>query len=485
MASKDPRRPNILQIVSDDLGWWGLGCAGTAEIQTPTLDSLAETGTRLTRSYCASPVCSPARASLLTGRMPSAHGVHDWIRGEAYGVQEDEDSSYVGALATTPQMFAAAGWRCGYFGKWHLGRQPVAPRGFSHWYAHRTGDGPYHGAPVWQEGRAVQEPRYLTDAITEESLRFLADENESPDPLYLAVNYTAPHSPWLDQHPPEFLSRYDDCDFPSFPDEKAHPWFSWEPGPISQAMASPRPSRVGYFAAVTAMDDAIGRLLRHLDDHALRESTVVLFTSDNGFSCGQRGIWGKGNATWPLNLWENSTRVPTILSWPGAIPAGRVLSALTSSCDVHPTLLELAGLEAPEDPLQAGVSLAGLLRDTGREERETVMVFGEYGGTRSIQSREWKYITRRGGGPEELYDLSDDPTETTNLVREGAYRPRRAELRTALTDWFIQHSTAEYDAFARPVSGRGQLRPVEPGVEEADVYYQGAAERLTGPDDRA
>jgi choline-sulfatase len=124
MASIDPQHPNFVVIVSDDQGPWALGCAGNDELLTPAIDLLAEEGSRLERFFCASPVCSPARASLLTGRMPSAHGVHDWIRGEAYGLADEGGVSYLEGLTTTPQVLSEAGWVCGFTGKWHLGTTP-------------------------------------------------------------------------------------------------------------------------------------------------------------------------------------------------------------------------------------------------------------------------------------------------------------------------------------------------------------------------
>jgi choline-sulfatase len=477
MASNDPSRPNVLVIVSDDQGPWAMHCAGNEELITPALDRLASEGTRFDRFFCASPVCSPARASMLTGRMPSAHGVHDWIRGEAYGIVTDHDVEYLDGFLTTPEVLAAAGWRCGYAGKWHLGTGRKPAGGFEFWYAHRAGDGPYFGAPVWREGTRYAEPRYITHAITAEALAFLDAQAEPPDPFYLAVHYTAPHSPWVGQHPEEYLRLYADCDFTSCPQEQPHQWFSWEPGPISEAMVRPTPSLQGYFASITAMDADIARIVARLDESGLRESTVIVFTSDNGFSCGHRGIWGKGNATWPLNLWENSIRVPTILSQPGRIGAGAVTDVLASACDLHPTLLNLVGVPVPPDPLAAGVSLAPVLSGEAGTTREAVLICHEYGGVRGVRIADWKYVVRAGEGPRELYDLGQDPDERNNLADEPAYRSRMDELDAVLHDWFRNHTEDRRDAFRRPVSGRGQLQPVND--DDASTYYQGEGERRT------
>ncbi|HYH33105.1 MAG TPA: sulfatase-like hydrolase/transferase [Pseudonocardia sp.] len=474
MASRDADRPNLLVVLTDDQGPWAMGHRNP-DLVTPTIDRLTASGTELDRFFCASPVCSPARASLLTGRMPSAHGVHDWIRGEAYGVR-DEDS-YLAGLPTTPEVLADAGWECGHSGKWHLGSSRDPAPGFASWYAHRTGDGRYVGAPVWRDGRAEAEPRYLTEAVTDEAVAFLEGNAGSDRPFYLQVNYTAPHSPWVDQHPARYTDVYAGRTFDSCPREEPHPWFSWEPGPVSDAMADPVPSLLGYFASLTAVDAGVRRLLDLLDTAGLRESTCVVYTSDNGFSCGHHGIWGKGNATWPLNMWENSVRVPFVVSMPGRIPARRVDSGLTSACDLHPTLLDLAGVGVPEDPLAAGRSILPRLLGQEADGDEPVVVFDEYGGTRMVRTARWKYVARHGDAPEELYDLATDPDERENRVTEPRCAGRRDELAGVLHDWFARHNAAERDAFARPVSGRGQVAPSWRGRSDAGTYASAAGER--------
>lgn len=472
MASRDPDRPNLLVVLTDDQGPWALGHRNL-DLHTPAVDALVASGTELDRFFCASPVCSPARASLLTGRMPSAHGVHDWVRGEAYGVP-DEDP-YLAGLRTTPEVLASAGWECGHAGKWHLGTSREPAPGFTFWYAHRTGDGRYTGAPVWRDGRPATEPRYLTEAITEEAAGFVAANAATERPFYLEVNYTAPHSPWVDQHPARYADRYADCAFASCPQEPVHPWFSWEPGPVADAVRDPLPSLRGYFAALTAVDAGLERLLALLDAAALRESTFVVHTSDNGFSCGHHGIWGKGNATWPLNMWEESVRVPFVVSQPGRIPAGCTDSRLTSACDLHPTLLDVAGVVVPDDPLAAGRSVLPRLRGVG-EGVEAVVVFDEYGGTRMVRTEHWKHVVRFDG-PAELYDLVEDPGERVDRAGDPACAAARDELRGVLHDWFARHNAAERDAFARPVSGRGQTSPLWRGRSDAGTYATAGNER--------
>ena len=143
-----------------------MGCSGNEEIITPNLDKLAAEGMRFENFFCASPVCSPARASLLTGRIPSQHGVHDWIRDDN---KKQEDIEYLAGQTAYTDILAQEGYVCGLSGKWHLGKSSVPQKSFTHWFAHKSGGGPYYGAPFYREGRLVYEPGYVTDVITDDA----------------------------------------------------------------------------------------------------------------------------------------------------------------------------------------------------------------------------------------------------------------------------------------------------------------------------
>ena len=158
------------------------------------------------------------------------------------------------------------------------------------------------------------------------------------------MHYNAPHSPWIGEHPQSIVDSYDDCAFESCPQEPRHPWAT---GMTDENLGN-REALKGYFAAVTAMDSNVGRLLDRLERHGLRDSTLVVFLSDNGFSCGHHGFWGKGNGTNPRNMYENSIKVPAVFSHPGRIPEGRAEGALVSAYDVMPTLLEYLDLPVPK-----------------------------------------------------------------------------------------------------------------------------------------
>ena len=462
-------RPNVLCILTDDQGVWAAGCYGNGEIRTPHIDRIAETGVRFERFFVATPVCSPSRATLLTGRIPSQHGVHDWIRGGNVG--EDAASYLEGETAYT-DVLAAHGWRCGLSGKWHLGNSTLPQHGFSHWFTHQFGGGPYNDAPMVRNGVPVTEPGYVTNVITDDALAFIDRHANQDDPFYLSVHYTAPHSPWTG-HPQDIVDSYDDCPFDSCPQEPVHPWA----GGLTRECMGDRESLKGYFAAVTAMDLDVGRLLDRLDHHGIREDTLVVFLSDNGFSLGHHGFWGKGNGTSPLNMYEHSILVPALVSQPGRLPEGAVQPAMISAYDFMPTLLSYLDLPVPWDrnlpgrnaldawmcgaarPARGETSDAGRGK-ASRDGRDHVVVFDEYGGTRMIRTETWKYVHRYPDGPNELYDLENDPDERANLADDAGYASKRRSLRGELEGWFERYADPDRDGWTRPVSGAGQQRPV-------------------------
>ncbi|MFW5992264.1 MAG: sulfatase-like hydrolase/transferase [Halanaerobiaceae bacterium] len=207
MTDQKKKRPNVVFILTDDQGPWALGCAGNEEIKTPHLDQLAQTGMRFENFFCTSPVCSAARATLLTGRIPSQHGVHDWIREGNFG---DNAVEYLVDQPGYTDILADNGYTCGISGKWHLGNSGQPQKSFSHWYVHQKGSSHYHNAPMFREGELVREPEYITDLITDDALDFIEKHAEDENPFYLSVHYTAPHQPWINEHPEKYVSLYED-----------------------------------------------------------------------------------------------------------------------------------------------------------------------------------------------------------------------------------------------------------------------------------
>jgi len=361
-------------------------------------------------------------------------------------------------------ILAENGWMCGLSGKWHLGDSLRPQKGFSHWYANQTGGSSFYNAPMVRDGKPVCEAGYITDLMTDDALAFIDRQAEGDAPFYASVHYTAPHSPWIDNHPQEIVDSYDDCPFLSCPQAPKHPWspprLGYLGAPDRWEDMDIRENLKGYFAAVTAMDANVGRIMERIQTLGLTESTLFCFLSDNGFNCGHHGIWGKGNGTLPLNMYDTSVKVPAILCHPGRIPAGVVKDDLVSGYDFMPTLLDYLGLPNPEADGLPGRSFASALRGGKPAEREQVVVFDEYGPVRMIRTREWKYVHRYPFGPHELYDLSNDPEERYNLVD---YREREStvwELRSRLEQWFCTYVDPAVDGVREPVTGKGQIDQV-------------------------
>jgi choline-sulfatase len=447
-------RPNILFILSDDQGIWAAGCYGNPEIRTPNLDRIAAGGMRFDNFFVASPVCSPSRATFLTGRICSQHGVHDWIREGNVG---DDAACYLKDEVAYTDILAAHGWTCGLSGKWHLGHSQLPQHGFSHWFTHQQGGGPYNDAPMIRNGELVNEPGYVTNVITDDALGFIERHANDDAPFYLGVHYTAPHSPWTG-HPQAIVDSYDDCPFASCPQEPIHPWAVGHP--LTENSLGNRDMLKGYFAAVTAMDEDIGRLLDQLDTLGISDNTLVVFVSDNGFSCGHHGFWGKGNATYPPNMFDNSVKVPMLMRHPGRIPAATVQTGLCSAYDFMPTLLDYLELPRPTGRDLPGQSFLPLLQGQETPVRDNIVVYDEYGATRMARTTEWKYVHRYAAGPHELYDLKNDADERHNLADDPNHSARVSQMLELLEQWFNHYVEADKNGRDYPITGKGQLRPV-------------------------
>ncbi len=499
---------NILFILTDDQGAWAMGCSGNHELKTPNLDRIANEGVRFENCFCVSPVCSPARASLYSGKIPSQHGVHDWIaKGHLSESQlsadlrekirqdnpeyqyiwpksqlcGDEAIQYLADHKTFTDILAQNGYQCGLSGKWHVGDSATPQAGFTYWHTEAMGGDNYYYPVALENGEFVmKENVYVTDYITDNALDFLRNHRDPEKPFCLAVHYTAPHSPWSAPcHPAEYIQMYDDCPFETIPDLPPHPWCGgvdqtreeWDKKPhpgvrFIHAKYAPireewqeyrRESLRGYFAAVSAMDANVGRLLDELEAQGLREDTLVVFTSDNGSNMGHHGIFGKGNGTYPQNMYDTSVKIPGLFAQPGRIPGGRVSEELVSHYDFYDTILELAGVEYEKDETRPGASFADLLLDKTDVFREDVVVYDEYGPVRMIRTKEWKYVYRGEEGPAELYDLVHDPDEYDNLVEDPRYAELIAGMKARLFGWFDTYVDPDFDGMKEDVRGKGQL----------------------------
>lgn len=464
-------KPNVIFIMSDDQGAWAMRCAGNKDIITPNLDALAKRGTRLENFFCTSPVCSPARASLLTGTIPSCHGVLDWIRsgnldkdkiGETAGMpcfnEEKYAVQYLAGMTTYTDILAENGYTCALSGKWHLGDSKTPQHGFSKWFTIGRGGCAYYGADLVYGGEIHIEPRYITDVITDKAIELLDELCGEEKPFYLSVHYTSPHSPWDEKnHPQEYLRKYENCAFTATPDLPIHK--NQVPTAPSGVGEERKDHLRGYYASITAMDDNIGRILAHLNASGEEENTIVIFTSDNGMNMGHHGVWGKGNGTFPFNMFDTAVKVPFIFCAPASstVPQNSVITSMHSQYDFMPTLLDYLGISYNRDEKMPGESFANSLRGSADTQDGEIVVFDEYGPTRMIRSAKYKYIHRYVYGPHEFYDLIKDPDEENNLADDLDYSELVCAMKKRMNNWFYTYADPRVDASKEAVSGYGQL----------------------------
>lgn len=478
------KRPNILFILTDDQGAWAMGCAGNYDIETPNLDRIAANGVRFENFFCASPVCSPARASILTGMIPSAHGVQDWIRSgnldrellgekkdDPYYACESKPIGYLDGMLTYTDVLQQHGYHCALAGKWHLGDSIRPQHGFEKWFTIGRGGCYYYKADMVENGKVYYENRYVTDVITDKALDYLREYAGTEEPFYLSVHYTAPHSPWEeDQHPQEYVEKYRNCPFTATPDLPIHP-NQILTAPCGTGEERKRLLR-GYYAAVTAMDHQVGRMLDELERLELTEDTIVIFMADNGMNMGHHGIWGKGNGTFPFNMYDTAVKVPFLVSWPGHYPKGMTAQRMCSQYDFFQTLMDMAGIDMDFPEKLPGKSFADVFR--GNDSRQgDVVVYDEYGPTRMIRTPEWKYICRYPYGPDELYHLTEDPDEEQNLIHSDEYEKVADELYVRLSQWFHTYADPAVDGAREGVTGYGQMCRTGIYAEKREKFHAG------------
>jgi choline-sulfatase len=436
-------RANILLFLTDDHGAWATGCYGNHEVQSPTLDRLATEGVRFANAFTPSPVCSPARACLLTGRTPSQVGIHDWIQevDPAFG-----DPAWLKDETTLAELLSEAGYHCGLSGKWHLGRSHQTPRGFEWCF----------GLPRWQ-GAHIEEYTYhlnnqpltlvgnKTQFITDYALQFL-DQAPGDRPFFLNVGYIATHSPYANQEP-ELVARYQNATFRDIPPYVPHPWHKNEGFPQGDAWTQEDCTNryAHYYAAVTDIDHNVARILEHLQKQGRLDNTLVIYTSDHGLTLGHHGFWGKGNSTRPLNMYETSLRVPLIARLPGRLPANHVVSQCVDHYDTFQAICDNAGVipqrrgQLTRHPGRSYRMLAEGAEDSNWDDTR----FGEYGDLRMVRTPEYKLIKRYPHGPDELFDLRADPAETSNCIDRAEYAEITGDLLARLDVFYSRYADNE------------------------------------------
>lgn len=430
-------RPNVVMVMTDDHGAWATGAYGCAQMQTPSIDRLASTGARFTRAFACTPVCSPSRLTYITGHLPSIHHVQDWLRPEdSFG---DQSHAWLEGHTTYTEILARHGYNLGMCGKWHMGHDEKAQAGFSYWATIPGGGGPYRDVEFVHNGKREKRPGYKTDLVTSYALDFL-DRQKKGSPFYLLVPFYAPHTPY-DYQPEEYRKPFEGSDFACFPRGPKHPWLNGN----YKLHENNTKSMHAYSALIRGVDVNVGRILQKLESMGLRENTLVIFTADQGWNAGHHGVWGKGNGTWPFNMYEESIHVPMIWNHPGRIKAGLTPSPMISSYDFFPTILDYLGVPAPEDPKRFGRSYAPFLR--GATPRWSNRLYFEYSYVRAIRTENLKYVQRTKEWPSEFYDLEADPRETTNRIDDPKHRREIESLKTDLARFFERNGAPPIESW--------------------------------------
>jgi N-acetylgalactosamine-6-sulfatase len=428
-AEPERRKPNIVFLLADDLGYGDLACYGCKDIKTPHIDRLAAEGVRYTQFY-AHPECSPTRAAFLTGRYPQRVGGLECAIGvgnvgrydDAIRLRKTNDLGLPTTPTTLPRILKDAGYATGICGKWHLGYEDKfspSRHGFDHAfyslgggmdYFHHVEDPPGYDPVLRLDGKPITRAGYFTDLVADDAVEFIRANKSKP--FFLYVPFTAPHAPF--QGPKDRLSKPLPADSPLWKQAKAPPEV--------------------YRAMVESMDAAVGKIVQELAEQKLAGDTVVIFSSDNGGTasarpCGLNGFKG--------STFEGGIRVPCIVRWPGVMPEKTVSEQAGITMDLSTSLVRIAGGRVPKDAPFDGIDILDL---TARRQplAERTLFWRLRRGERTwwgVRDGSIKYVARREGTTktESLFDLRDDPAEKTDLA------PRRAEeinrVRKLLAEW--------------------------------------------------
>jgi arylsulfatase A-like enzyme len=420
---KAPRKPNIIVILADDLGYADLGCQGCKDVPTPNIDSLARHGIRCTDGYVASPYCSPSRAGLLTGRYPQRFG-HEFNLTPTRPRKGSPDVGLPLTQTTLADRLKAEGYATGLIGKWHLGYgdkfHPLR-RGFDeffgflhegHFYVSakhrehivsslRANEPEYDKLnPILRGTEEVQEEEYLTEAITRESVKFI--DKHKDHPFFLYVAYNAVHSPM--QAARKYLDR-----FSTIADKK----------------------RRVFAGMLAALDDGVGAILKQLRDAKIEESSLIFFLSDNGGPTAEltssnlplRGFKGE--------VFEGGIRVPFLVQWKGRLPAGKVYRRPINALDILPTALSAARGTLPGEANLDGVNLLPYFTGANVQPPHEFL-FWRLGPQLAVRKGDWKLV-KNGGDRVYLFDLAADIGEKNNVAGQKPDMVRK--LDAALQQW--------------------------------------------------
>ncbi|HVT85967.1 MAG TPA: arylsulfatase [Chitinophagaceae bacterium] len=414
------KKPNIILIIADDLGWGDLGYHGS-EIKTPNIDQLSKEGVNLNRYYSA-PICSPTRAGILTGRYPNRFGIRQTVirPWEVFGIDSSEQC--------IPQLLATAGYtNRALIGKWHLGmlKPEYLPlhKGFTHFYGFYTGEIDYFthkrsGELDWHNDEQTSYDKgYSTDLITDEAIRCIKNYNAG-SPFFLYIAYNAPHEPLQAKEEDLLLYGYDK-NKPSYSTASLNPKADDDESGLVPTEGLGNTKRQTYAAMVTCMDRGIGRILHLLKELKIDQNTVVIFQSDNGALEGGGGSNGSLRG-FKVQEWEGGVRTPAIIKWPDSFKGGWISNQVMGYIDLLPTICDIAGVTAtPKNPLD-GISLLPYL-----QQKVNSIDRHFYLGHGSMVTNEWKLVKANAGNPkmklseDMLFKIAADPNETTTVKEQN------------------------------------------------------------------
>ena len=447
-ALAQQKKPNIVYIVADDLGWKDVGYHGS-DIKTPNIDQRAASGVRL-EQYYAQPMCTPTRAALMTGRYPFRYGLQTLVipSGHTYGLPTDE--------WLLPQALKEAGYYTAIVGKWHLGHADrkywPRQRGFDYQYGPLIGELDYfshqqHGVVDWyRDNKLVKEAGYTTTLLGNDAVK-LIHSHDPATPLFLYLTFNAPHTPY--QATQEYLDKYKNI---------------------------ADPSRRAYAGSITAMDDQIGRVLEALGKKGMRENTIIVFQSDNG---GTRNAMfaGEGDMSKVVipcdngpyregkgALYEGGTRVPALVNWPGHVKAGSTVDGMMHVVDMYPTLAGLAGAQLGKNKPLDGMDMWATISE-GKPSPRTEVVYNLEPFRAGIRQGDWKLVWRTLlPAAVELYNIAQDPSEKNNAAAQNPEKVAELQKRAnelAATAAKPTLLMMEFDAMRKRLA----MPPAFPGEE--------------------
>jgi len=478
-ASLAANLPNIVLIVSDNQSQTLLGTYGNSEILTPNIDRLAAEGIKYKQAFSVSGVCSPTRATLLTGLLPSQTGVH-----VALPTHVDIDHwSAIEEFRNLPQTLKDAGYRTALVGKYHLGVHEEPQLGFDFWVTFPGGHTTtFYNETVIDNGKTYRSPEHLTDFWTRRAVDFITQQS-ADQPFFLLLTYNGPYMlpPTVTMEPNNRYAAYYQQHPPSFPQEPVHPFLkTWATGRGPSGLmvregttawtaieALNNKTAIVNTASETAMvDEGVGKILDALKTQGLESDTLVVYTSDQGASYGHHGLWGNTSWSFPFAAYNINMQVPLIFRHPEHIPRGVETDLMVSQVDFLPTLFDYIGLVDLDIANSPGKSFVASLH--GKKIPWNDAIFFEFATVRAIETSKWKYIRRfPPTDPREFYDLEADAGETVNLIGSPAHAEIVAALDERLTAYFDRYADPKYDLWH---GGTAKGRLLEEHYGRDDIF---------------